>query len=334
MMRDAAISFPMLGDWSINPSATFELFGHTFYWYGAITALALLAAVMFAAKRAPRFGLKSDDVFDLVLWVLPFAIIGCRIYYVACEWDSYKDNLIDILKIWEGGIAMYGGIIAGVIVVIIWSRAKKIPIGATLDVCGTSLILGQVIGRWANFINREAFGRETEIFCRMGLTRPGAETVYVHPTFLYESLWNLMGFFILLVFINKGKRKYDGQAFIIYAAWYGAARGMIEGLRTDSLYFLGTGIRTSQLVGIVSCVTAIALLIINSRRKHPETYARRVAAAAAAASAPEEAPAGESAADMNAEAPAEEEVSATEEVSGTEEVSAAEEVSDGGGEAQ
>lgn len=292
MMRDAAISFPMLGDWSIDPSATFELFGHTFYWYGAVTALALLAAVFFAARRAPRFGLKGDDVYDLVLWVLPMAVIGCRIYYVACEWDSYKDNLIDVFKIWEGGIAMYGGLIAGSLTVLVWSRVKKKPVGAVLDVCGTSLILGQVIGRWANFINREAFGYETDVFCRMGLTPPGGETVYVHPTFLYESLWNLLGFVLLLVFINRGRRKYDGQAFIMYIAWYGAARGMIEGLRTDSLYFLGTGLRTSQLVGIVSCLAAIALLIINSRRPHPRMYVERAAeeAGAEAPEASEEAP--------------------------------------------
>ncbi len=176
-------------------SFSFELFGHEFtiYMYGIVMAIAFLAAVFYASRKAPRVGMKSDDIFSLVLWVLPIAIVGCRIYYVISEWDRYKDNLIDIFKIWEGGIAMYGGTIAGVLTVIVWSRCKKIPIGATLDVGGSALILGQVIGRWANFVNREAFGYQTDIFCRMGLTRPGEETVYVHPTFLYESLWNFIG---------------------------------------------------------------------------------------------------------------------------------------------
>lgn len=276
MMRDAVISFPMLGDLAINPPAGFTLFGRTIYYYGVITALAVLLAVIFAAKRAPRFGLTADELYELALWILPIAIIGCRIYYVACEWDRYKDNLIDIVKIWEGGIGMYGGIIAGSLTAVIWCKVKKIPFGAALDNLGTSLILGQVIGRWANFINREAFGYETEIFCRIGLTKPGAQTVYVHPTFLYESLWSLLGFILLYVWINKGKRKYDGQAFIMYVGWYGAARAMIEGLRTDSLYFLGTGIRTSQLVGILSLVISVALLIYNSKRKHPEMYVNRI----------------------------------------------------------
>ena len=146
---------------------------------------------------AKAVGIKGDDIFSLVLWVLPLAIVGCRIYYVIAEWDQFRDNLIEIFDIRDGGIAMYGGTIAGVITVIIWSRCKKIPFGATLDIGASGLILGQVIGRWANFVNREAFGYETDVFCRMGLTQPGQETVYVHPTFLYESLWNLVGFIII-----------------------------------------------------------------------------------------------------------------------------------------
>ena len=283
MMRDAAISFPMLGDWSVNFPASFEIFGFRIYFYGVVMAVAFIAAVLYAAHKSPKMGIKGDDIYSLVLWVLPMAIIGCRLYYVATEWDRYKDDLIEILYIWEGGIAMYGGIIAGVITVYVWSRAKKIPVGATLDVAGSALILGQVIGRWANFVNREAFGYQTDIFCRMGLTRPGEETVYVHPTFLYESLWNLIGFLIINFFwLKKGRRKYDGQVFIFYAMWYGAGRSWIEGLRTDSLYIPGTELRISQVVAAVSMIAGFIILLYNSARRHREPYVKRAAAAGAA----------------------------------------------------
>ena len=230
MMRDAAISFPMLGGLTLDFPASFELFGHTFYLYGVVMAIAFIAAVFYAAKRAPRVGIKGDDIFGLVLWVLPIAIVGCRIYYVIAEWDRYRDNFWDVFKIWEGGIAMYGGTIAGVLTVIVWSHVKKIRFGATLDAASSGLILGQVIGRWANFVNREAFGSETDIFCRMGLTTPDGTTYYVHPTFLYESLWNLVGFIIIdRYWYRKDHRKYDGQIFLFYVFWYGLGRGSADG---------------------------------------------------------------------------------------------------------
>lgn len=286
MLRDAAISFPMLGDLTLDFPASFTLFGHEFYLYGVVMAIAFIAAVFYASKRAPQMGIKGDDIFGLVLWVLPIAIVGCRVYYVIAEWDRYKDNLLDIFKIWEGGIAMYGGTIAGVLTVIVWSRAKKIPFAATLDAASSGLILGQVIGRWANFVNREAFGGETDIFCRMGLTTPDGITYYVHPTFLYESLWNLVGFIIIdRYWLRKGHRKYDGQVFLFYVFWYGAGRSWIEGLRTDSLYIPGTNIRTSQLVAALSALTALVILLINIKRPHKPTYAAALSAAAQEAEA-------------------------------------------------
>ena len=285
MMRDAAISFPMLGNLTLDfpASFSFSLFGHEFtiYMYGTVMAAAFLAAVFYASRKAPKLGIKSDDVFSLVLWVLPLAIVGCRIYYVIAQWDEFKDDLISILYIWEGGIAMYGGTIAGALTIIIWSKCKKIPFPATLDMGGSALILGQVIGRWANFVNREAFGYQTDAFCRMGLTRPGHETVYVHPTFLYESLWNLVGFLIINFFwYRKDRRKYDGQIFLFYVFWYGTGRAMVEGLRTDSLYIPGTGIRVSQLVAACSAVIALAALLVNIKRPHKPTFASVQAAAA------------------------------------------------------
>ena len=285
MMRDAAISFPMLANLTLDfpASFSFSLFGHEFtiYMYGIVMAAAFLAAVFYASRKAPKLGIKSDDVFSLVLWVLPLAIVGCRIYYVIAQWDEFKDDLISILYIWEGGIAMYGGTIAGALTIIIWSKCKKIPFPATLDMGGSALILGQVIGRWANFVNREAFGYQTDAFCRMGLTRPGHETVYVHPTFLYESLWNLVGFLIINFFwYRKDHRKYDGQIFLFYVFWYGTGRAMVEGLRTDSLYIPGTGIRVSQLVAACSAVIALAALLVNIKRPHKPTFASVQAAAA------------------------------------------------------
>ena len=285
MMRDAAISFPMLGNLTLDfpASFSFSLFGHEFtiYMYGIVMAIAFLAAVFYASRKAPKLGIKSDDVFSLVLWVLPLAIVGCRIYYVIAQWDEFKDDLISILYIREGGIAMYGGTIAGALTIIIWSKCKKIPFPATLDMGGSALILGQVIGRWANFVNREAFGYQTDAFCRMGLTRPGHETVYVHPTFLYESLWNLVGFLIINFFwYRKDHRKYDGQIFLFYVFWYGTGRAMVEGLRTDSLYIPGTGIRVSQLVAACSAVIALAALLVNIKRPHKPTFASVQAAAA------------------------------------------------------
>ena len=286
MLRDAAISFPMLGGLTLDFPASFTLFGHEFYLYGVVMAFAFIAAVFYASKRAPQMGIKGDDIFGLVLWVLPIAIVGCRVYYVIAEWDRYKDNLLDIFKIWEGGIAMYGGTIAGVLTVIVWSRAKKIPFAATLDAASSGLILGQVIGRWANFVNREAFGGETDIFCRMGLTTPDGITYYVHPTFLYESLWNLVGFIIIdRYWLRKGHRKYDGQVFLFYVFWYGAGRSWIEGLRTDSLYIPGTNIRTSQLVAALSALTALVILLINIKRPHKPTCAAALSAAAQEAEA-------------------------------------------------
>ena len=285
MMRDAAISFPMLGNLTLDfpASFSFSLFGHEFtiYMYGIVMAIAFLAAVFYASRKAPKLGIKSDDVFSLVLWVLPLAIVGCRIYYVIAQWDEFKDDLISILYIREGGIAMYGGTIAGALTIIVWSKCKKIPFPATLDMGGSALILGQVIGRWANFVNREAFGYQTDAFCRMGLTRPGHETVYVHPTFLYESLWNLIGFLIINFFwYRKDHRKYDGQIFLFYVFWYGTGRAMVEGLRTDSLYIPGTGIRVSQLVAACSAVIALAALLVNIKRPHKPTFASVQAAAA------------------------------------------------------
>ena len=268
MLRSAQISFPMLGDWSIDPPYSFNLFGLEIYFYGVIIALGFILAALYCAKRAKEFGLSSDELYELVIWLIPTCIIGARLYYVLFKLDYFIANPDKIFALRDGGLAIYGGIIAGIIVGIIWCRSKRIRVFAVADLTAFGLLIGQSVGRWGNFINREAFGAQTEIFCRMGLTVPGFETLYVHPTFLYESLWNILGLIVLHIWSKKGKRKYDGQIFWLYILWYGLGRAWIEGLRSDSLYIGSTDIRVSQLLAIVSAVVSLAILIINARKQH------------------------------------------------------------------
>ncbi len=149
MMRDAAISFPMLGDWSIDPSASFTLFGHTFYWYGAIIAVGFILAMLYCARHCRRCGIEPDTLYDFLIWMIPLAIIGARLYYVIFQWSDYREHPLNAFKIWEGGLAIYGGVIAGILTGIIWCRKRKIPFGAMADVCAPGLLIGQCIGRWA-----------------------------------------------------------------------------------------------------------------------------------------------------------------------------------------
>lgn len=268
MLRDAAISFPMFGNFSIAPPYSFTVFGFEIYFYGVIIALGFILAALFCAKQAEKFGITSDDLFDFVIWLIPTCIIGARLYYVLFKLDYFIANPSEIFMVRDGGLAIYGGIIAGVITGALVCRHKKIPVMALGDLAAFGLLIGQAIGRWGNFINREAFGGVTDVFCRMGLTVPGSETIYVHPTFLYESLWNFVGLIALYILLRRGKRQYDGQFFCLYIFWYGLGRSWVEGLRTDSLYIGSTDIRVSQLLAIISAVTAAVILIINARKKH------------------------------------------------------------------
>ena len=249
------------------------LFGRTFYLYGAIIALGFLLGILYCAHRSERLvGIPSDDLYDFVLWLIPTVILGARLYYVIFRWNEYAPHPADIFKIWEGGLAIYGGILAGLALVIFWCRKRRIPFGALGDLSVFGLLIGQSIGRWGNFLNREAFGRETDIFCRMGLTVPGQNPIYVHPTFLYESLWNFVGFLALHFYFKHHRRKFDGEIMLLYVAWYGLGRAMIEGLRTDSLYLGGTGIRVSQLLAALSCIAAVVLLVVYLRRGSQPLY--------------------------------------------------------------
>ncbi len=274
------IYFPMFGEnFSINPAPYFEVFGHKIHWYGVIIAFGFVLAVAYALYRKKDFGLTEDNVIDMLLFAVPASLIGARLYYVVFNFSTYKDNLADVVKIWEGGMAIYGAIIFAVITVYIFAKVKKIPVGAFLDVGSLGLLIGQAVGRWGNFINREAHGGVTDIFCRMGITLSDGNVTYVHPTFLYESLWNILGF-ILIHSWSKKHRKYDGQIFLMYIGWYGIGRFFIEGLRTDSLYLFGTGIRVSQLVGITAFIIAVVLLIVFKKKNKSDLYVNKIAAEA------------------------------------------------------
>ena len=273
-----AITFPNLGI-SVNPSrVAFTVLGKDIYWYGIIIAVGFLLAVIYAMRRAPSFGLTEDNILDMLFVAVPLAIVCARLYYCIFYWDLYRDNPIAILYVWEGGLAIYGGVIGAVIGVAIFCRVKKLPIGPLLDVGSLGLLIGQMIGRWGNFMNREAHGAITDSFFKMGIADAAGNVTYYQPTFLYESVWNLVGF-VALHFYSK-RRKFDGEVFLLYLAWYGLGRAWIEGLRTDSLYLFNTGIRVSQLLAALSCVAAIAVLVYVRvvRKPQPEKlYVNRIA---------------------------------------------------------
>ena len=263
------IHFPMFGEnFALNPPSYFSIFGMRFYLYGLLIAIGFALAVLYCYKRSREFGIKPDNLLDMLLIAVPLAVICARLYYCVFEWDYYSQFPLEIINIRSGGLAIYGGVIGAIIGVTIYCRVKKISIGAMLDAGSFGLLIGQAAGRWGNFTNRECFGNETSVFCRMGLTDPvTGEIKYYHPAFLYESLWNILGLILLHIFSKKAKRRVDGQLFIMYIGWYGIGRFFIEGLRTDSLYLWNTGIRVSQLVAGVCVLAAVALLIYFYVRK-------------------------------------------------------------------
>lgn len=272
------ISFPSLGLQMDPDRIVVNLFGKNIYWYGLIIVIGFALAVVYANRRARQFGLKQDDILDILLVATPVAIVCARAYYCIFNWSLFADQPISVLYIWHGGLAIYGGIIGAAVVVALATKIKKISCLALLDITSLGFMIGQSIGRWGNFVNREAFGAETDSFLRMGLTDATGHTIYVHPTFLYESAWNLLGFVLLHIFSKH--RKYDGQVALLYVAWYGLGRGFIEGLRSDSLYLFGTNLRVSQLLAFASCLIALGILFYQQVfREHDraELYVNRVA---------------------------------------------------------
>ncbi|MBO5638506.1 MAG: prolipoprotein diacylglyceryl transferase [Oscillospiraceae bacterium] len=267
IQRESVIRFPFLGNLTLNPPASFSVFGREIYFYGVIIALGFVLGILYCAGRAPEFGIRSDDVYDMMIWLIPLSILGARLYFVLFQAEYYFAHPVEILAVWEGGLAIYGGIIAGVLIAFVFCRMRHISFPAMLDLMSFGVLIGQAIGRWGNFFNREAFGAETEVFCRMGLTAPDGTTVYVHPTFLYESLWNLIGLLFLIRFSRSGRRRYNGQIALMYFFWYGLGRSWIEGLRADSLYLAHTGIRVSQLLSVLILCVSATILFINRNKK-------------------------------------------------------------------
>ena len=282
-----AISFPGLGI-EIDPPQAWNIGSLSLNFYALCICLGLLLAIFYGYKRAKAFGHNFDDMVDGILFIVPLAILCTRAYYCIFNWERYADNPIEVLYIWEGGLAIYGGVIGAVLGILIYSKWKKVKLGAVLDITSLGFLIGQSIGRWGNFFNREAFGAETTSFLRMGLYQvvhennvisASAEMHFYHPTFLYESLWNAAGF-VLLHFLSK-RRQYDGQIALGYVAWYGLGRSFIEGLRTDSLMW--GPVRVSQMLALLSCLAAVVVLLVNMFRAHDpaDLQVNRVAAAAA-----------------------------------------------------
>ena len=246
------IGFPNLGlEFTLSRVACTVL-GKDIYWYGIIICAGFILAALYVNSRTKDFGITSDNLTDCLIICVPLGIICARIYYVVFEWGYYAQHPGEIIAIWKGGIAIYGGIIGTLIGLFVYSRIKKLSLASLCDLAAFGLLIGQCIGRWGNFVNGEAHGGPTTL--PWGMTIDSQSMV--HPTFLYESLWNLAGF-VLLHFYSK-KRRFKGEIALLYAAWYGAGRAWIEGLRTDSLY-IGS-VRVSQLLAIISCIAAIAVL--------------------------------------------------------------------------
>lgn len=274
----STISFPGfgIGNFTVDSEA-FSIFGRSIAWYALIIVCGMIASVIYTTLQAKKIGITFDDVIDFALFTIPIGVIGARLYYVLSELDQY-DTFMDVIDITQGGLAIYGGIIAGGLTVLCVSIYKRINFLALADCVAPAVLLAQGIGRWGNFMNGEAFGAQTDWFCRMGLQNSNtaftfgtSEMVYVHPCFLYESIWNLLGVLLVYLFGKFIHKKYDGQQFLMTFAWYGFGRAFIEGLRTDSLYFmkdlLGETIRVSQALGIAIFLVCAAFLVYFAIKK-------------------------------------------------------------------
>ncbi|WWY82155.1 prolipoprotein diacylglyceryl transferase [Pediococcus pentosaceus] len=254
---------------ALNPIA-FNLGGIQVHWYGIIIASAVVLATILAVQEAKRRRIDPDSIYDLILWALPVAIITARTYYVIFEWGYYQNHVDEIVRVWDGGIAIYGALIGAGIVVYLFCRANWIPVWLMLDIIAPVLIMAQGIGRWGNFMNQEAFGRITSLAFLQSLHLPHfiiqqmlIDGAYRQPTFLYESLWDILGFIVLMSLRHKKHLFKQGEVFLSYVIWYAFGRFFVEGMRTDSLMLLG--IRVSQWLSVILFIGAIGILVF--RRK-------------------------------------------------------------------
>lgn len=275
LVNGTDIAFPNLGIYLNNVPKGFNVFGFQIALYGVIIGIGVLCGVLMAAHVAKKEGMDPDMIWDFAIYAIIFSVMGARIYYVVFQWDMYKGNLISVFNLRNGGLAIYGAVIAAFLTLFVYTRIKKQSFLKMVDVCVPGLILGQAIGRWGNFTNREVFGGYTDNLVAMQLPKlavrarditpdidahivmiNGMEYIQVHPTFLYESLWNLLILCLMLVY-HKHK-KFNGETWLIYLGGYGLGRFWIEGIRTDQLYLTGTSVPVSQLIAIICVVVAVA----------------------------------------------------------------------------
>ena len=283
MMEDMDIAFPNLGIYLHNVPKTIMIGSFGIALYGVLIALAMLMGISIAAALAKKQGQDPDLYWDAFVYIVIAAIAGARIYYVIFMWDYYKDNPLQIFNLRGGGLAIYGGIILSVITIFIFCRIKKANPCLFLDNIGFGLVLGQVLGRWGNFFNREVFGEYTDSLFAMRLPvsmvrasdisesisahmEAGPNYIQVHPTFLYEGMWNLLVFAFMAFYLTKKIKRFDGAIFLVYLAGYGTGRAVIEFIRTDQLYIPGTKIPVSMVLGIVIAVLSIITILIGRAR--------------------------------------------------------------------
>ena len=278
MLADVSISFPNLGIDIYDLPKSFNLFGVEIAFYGLIIGIGMLVAIAVSFREAKITGQNVENYLDIAIFGIIFAIVGARLYYVIFQWDHYKNNLMSIFNIRQGGLAIYGGIIGGVLTGYVIARIKKLNFWQLGDTAALGLLIGQIFGRWGNFFNREAFGGDTNSLFAMKINcddplayvrvpetvsylNEAGKWIQVHPTFLYESLLNLVLLIVILIF--RKKKKYYGEVFMWYLAGYGVIRFFVEGMRTDQLLIPGTQIAVSQLLALVLAVGLGAVLIMN-----------------------------------------------------------------------
>lgn len=289
---DMSIRFPHLGIYLPNVGKTISVFGFDIAYYGITIAIAMIVGISIALHEAKRTGQNQDTYLDLLMLTMFTSVVGARIYYVIFSWSNYKDNLGEILNIRNGGLAIYGGIIAGVITVFVYSKITKMKFLQIADTVCMGLAAGQIIGRWGNFFNREAFGEYTNNLLAMQLpvsavrkneitsamwnhvvTIGGVEYIQVHPTFLYEGLWNFM--VLLFLFWFRKRKKFEGELFFCYLAGYGVGRFWIESLRTDQLLLPGIHVPVSQMLSAVLVIVSLSVIICKRTKNRECRYDKR-----------------------------------------------------------
>lgn len=281
---DKNINFPHLGIYLERVGKNISVFGFEIAFYGITIAASMLAGLWLAMRMAKKTGQNPDDYFNLGLIAIVSALIGARAYYVIFAWEHYRDNLLEIFNLRQGGLAIYGGVIGGAIATFVFAKVKKLKFWQLADTASLGLVLGQIIGRWGNFFNREAFGEYTNGLFAMQLplnavyswdvtpkmlehlqTIEGVQYIQVHPTFLYESLWNLILLILLLLYTKH--KKFHGEVFFLYLLGYGLGRAWIEGMRTDQLWIPGTEIPVSQVLAVTLVIISSVCIVVKRRKR-------------------------------------------------------------------